>query len=117
MCIRDSVRPVFFNNLIFTITNESYLVVIDSESGNLIRSNYLLGNFKKKKRKKIKPIGFIVGQINIYLTLNNGKVLVVDIKTGSVNTVLKIDKEKISSPVVQGQNLYVAKNNSIIKLN
>ena len=56
-------------------------------------------------------------QINIYLTLNNGKLLVVDIKTGSVNTVLKIDKEKISSPVVQGQNLYVAKNNSIIKLN
>ncbi len=36
---------------------------------------------------------------------------------GTINTVLKIDKEKISSPVVQGQNLYVAKNNSIIKLN
>ena len=115
--INSNVRPVFFNNLIFTITNESYLVVIDNESGNLIRSNYLLGNFKKNKRKKIKPVGFIVGQINIYLTLNNGKLLVVDIKTGSVKTVLKIDKEKISSPVVQGQNLYVAKNNSIIKLN
>ena len=115
--INSNVRPVFFNNLIFTITNEGYLVVIDNESGNLIRSNYLLGNFKKKKREKIKPVGFIVGQINIYLTLNNGKLLVVDIKTGSVNTVLKIDKEKISSPVVQGQNLYVAKNNSIIKLN
>ena len=24
----------------------------------------------EKKRKKIKPVGFIVGQINIYLTLN-----------------------------------------------
>ena len=83
----------------------------------MIRSYYLLGNFKKKKRKKIKPVGYVVGQINIYLTLNNGKVLVVDIKTGSVNKVLKIDKEKISSPIVQGQNLYVVKNNSIIKLN
>ena len=30
---------------------------------------------------------------------------------------LKIDKEKISSPIVKGQNLYVTKNNSIIKLN
>jgi len=49
--------------------------------------------------------------------LNNGKLLVVDIRTGSVNTVLKIDREKVSSPIVQGQNLYVTKNNSIIKLN
>ena len=40
-----------------------------------------------------------------------------DIKTGSVNTVIKIDKEKISSPVVQGQNLYVAKYYAKIKLN
>ncbi len=115
--INSNVRPVFFNNLIFTVTNEGYLVVLDNESGKLIRSNYLLSNFKKKKRKKIKPVGFIVGQNNLYLTLNNGKLLVVDIRTGSVNTVLKIDREKVSSPIVQGQNLYVTKNNSIIKLN
>ena len=115
--INSNVRPVFFNNLIFTVTNEGYLVVLDNESGKLIRSNYLLSNFKKKKRKKIKPVGFIAGQNNLYLTLNNGKLLVVDIRTGSVNTVLKIDREKVSSPIVLGQNLYVTKNNSIIKLN
>lgn len=115
--INSNVRPVFFNNLIFTITNEGYLVVIDNKNGNLVRSSYLLNNFKKKKREKIKPVGFIVGEKNIYLTLTNGRLLVVDIKTGSVNTVLKIDNEKISSPIVQGQNLYVTKKNSIIKLN
>ena len=114
--INSNVRPVFFNDLIFTVTNEGYLVVIDNESGNLVRSNYLFNNFKKKKREKIKPIGFIAGQNNIYLTLNNGRLLVVDIKTGSVNSVLKIDNEKISAPIVQGQNLYVTKDNSIIKL-
>ena len=115
--INSNVRPIFFNNFILTITNEGYLVVIDNKNGNLVRSTYLLSNFKKKKRKKIKPIGFVVGEINVYLTLNNGRLLVVDIKTGSVNTVLKIDNEKVSSPIVQGQNLYVTKNNSIIKLN
>ncbi len=115
--INSYVRPVFFNDLILTITNEGYLVVMDNDSGNIIRSNYLFNNFKKKKRNKIKPVGFIVGKINIYLSLNNGKLLVIDIKKGSVQTIIKIDKEKISSPIVQGQNLYVTKNNSIIKLN
>ena len=115
--INSYVRPVFFNNLVLTITNEGYLVVMDNDSGNIIRSNYLFNNFKKKKRNKIKPVGFIVGKSNIYLSLNNGKLIVIDIKKGSVQTIIKIDKEKISSPIVQGQNLYVTKNNSIIKLN
>ncbi len=115
--INSNVKPVFFNDLILTVTNEGYLVVIDNKSGKLVRSNYLLNNFKKKKRDKIKPIGFVVGENNIYLTLNNGRLLVIDIKTGSINTVLKIDNEKVSAPIIQKQNLYVTKNNSIIKLN
>ena len=43
--------------------------------------------------------------------------MVIDISKGRIESIIKIDKEKISTPVVQGQNLYITKNNSIIKLN
>ena len=115
--LNSHIKPVYFNGLIFTVTNEGYLAVINNENGNLIRSTYLFNSFKPKKRKNIKPIGFIVGKKNIYLTLSNGRLMVIDTSKGSIESILKIDKEKISTPVVQGQNLYITKNNSIIKLN
>ena len=115
--LNSHIKPVYFNGLIFTVTNEGYLAVINNEKGNLIRSTYLFNSFKPKKRKNIKPIGFIVGKKNIYLTLSNGRLMVIDTSKGSIESILKIDKEKISTPVVQGQNLYITKNNSIIKLN
>ena len=112
-----SFGSIYFNKLIFTVTNEGYLAVINYENGDLIRSTYLFNSFKSKKRKNIKPIGFIVGKKNIYLTLKIGRLMVMSISNGNVESIIKIDKEKISSPVVQGQNLYITKNNSIIKLN
>ena len=73
--------------------------------------------FQNKKRSKINPVGFFVGKRNIYLTIDNGKLLVVDINTGKTKSILKIDNEKISRPFVLNQNLYIIKKNSIIKLN
>ena len=115
--INSTLRPTVVENLIFTISSNGLLVVMEKKTGNIVRVTDVFSDLKDKQRKKIKPIGFIVGLNNIYLTLNNGKLLVVDIKTGSVNTVLKIDNEKVSAPIIQKQNLYVTKNNSIIKLN
>ena len=54
---------------------------------------------------------------NIYLSTNNGKLLVIDIITGKTITVLKIDNEKISRPFVLNDNLFLIKDNAIIKLN
>ena len=72
---------------------------------------------KKKKREKIKPVGFIVGLNNIYLSTNNGRLFVIDISTGKTVSVLKIDNEKISRPIVLDKNLFVIKDDAIIKLN
>ena len=115
--INSELTPTFVNNLIFSITNEGYFIIIDYETGNLIRSTNVLKNIKKKKIKKFKPVGFIVGKKDIYLTTANGRLFVIDISTGITKSVLKIDGEKISRPIIIEKNLFIIKENSIIKLN
>ncbi|MFL2901763.1 MAG: hypothetical protein ACJZ36_02230 [Candidatus Pelagibacter sp.] len=86
------------------------------KSGNIIKITDIFKSFKKKKRDKIKPIGFVIGLKNIYLTTDNGRMLVIDTKTGQTNSILKIDNDKISRPFILNKDLFVIKDNAIIKL-
>ena len=113
--INSYLRPVSLNDLILTITNEGYFVIIDN-NGNIIRSTYLLKDNKKKKRSKIKFTGFIAGGNKIYLSSTNGRLFVINISTGKVDDILKIDNEKISRPFILDKKLFVIKDNAIIKL-
>ncbi len=115
--IKSSLRPAVIDNLVFTVTDEGYFVIIDNNNGNIIRSTYILKNIKKKKRKKIKFTGFVTGKNNIYLSTSNGRLFIVNISTGMTDEILKIDNEKIQRPIIYDKNLYIMKNNSIIKLN
>ncbi len=115
--INSSLRPSLVGNYIFTVSLEGYLFVIEKNSGNIIRVTDVFGNFKKKKRNMISPVGFIIGLNNIYLTTDNGRLLIVDISTGKTKSVLKIDSDKISRPFILNENLFVIKDNAIIKLN
>ena len=114
--INSSLRPSLVGNYLFTVSHEGYFVVIEKNSGNIIRVTDVFSSFKKKKRDKVKPVGFIIGIKNIYLTTNNGRLLVIDIKTGKTKSVLKIDNQKISRPFVLDKKLFVIKENAIIKL-
>ena len=115
--INSNIRPTIVDDLIFSITTEGFLAVIDKNNGNILRITDLFKDFKKKKRIKIKPIGFIVGEDKIYLTTNTGRLIIIDILTGKKSLTLKIDNEKISRPFILNQNLFIVKENSIIKLN
>ena len=114
--VNSNLRPSIVGNYIFTVSLEGYLIIIEKNNGNIIRITDVFKNFKKKKRNKIKPVGFIIGVNNIYLTTENGRLLVIDIKTGKTNSILKIDSDKISRPFALNKNLFVVKNNAIIKL-
>ena len=115
--VNSSLKPSLVGNYIFTISLEGYLIVIEKSSGNIIRVTDTFRNFKINKRDKIKPVGFVIGVNNIYLTTDNGKLLVIDIKTGKTISILKIDNDKISRPFILDKDLFVVKDNAIIKLN
>ena len=115
--INTYIRPAIVNDLIFTVSLEGFLFVIDNQTGNLIRVTDLFNQFKIKKRDKIKPVGFSISETDIFLSTNQGKLLIIDILTGKTKSTLKIGKGKISRPLFSNNNLYLIKENSIIKLN
>ncbi len=114
--VNSSLRPSLVGNYIFTISLEGYLVVIEKNSGNILRITDVFTDYKNKIRKEIKPVGFVVGKKNIYLTTDHGRLMVIDVKSGKTNSILKIDNDKISKPFVLDKNLYVIKDKAIIKL-
>ena len=115
--INSNLKPSLVGNYLFTVSIEGYLIIIEKNTGNIIRVTDIFKNFKPKKRNKIKPTGFILGTNNIYLSTDNGRLLIIDIVTGKTKSILKIDNEKISRPVIVDKNLFVVKDNAIIKLN
>ena len=72
---------------------------------------------KEKKRKELKPIGFVIGNTNIYISNNDGKLIVVDLSNGKVNFIEKIGGDTISEPFIVNQNLYLIKSGSIVRYN
>jgi len=115
--INTYIRPAIVDDLIFTVSLEGFLIIIDNPSGNIIRVTDVFDQFKIKKRNKIRPVGFSINEKDIFLSTNHGKLLIIDIFTGKTKLTLKIAKDKISKPFLSNNNLYLIKKNSIIKLN
>jgi len=112
--VNSLLTPIILNDLIFTVSDEGYLFVIQKDKGNIIRINDLYSYFKEKKRKSIEPTGFIVSDKKLYLTNNNGNLITVDLVTGSIMNVIKIGRDIILQPQIHNKNLYLIKNGNII---
>ena len=115
--INSNITPIITGNLIFTVSNEGYLIVIEKNKGNIIRVTDLFNNYKLKKRKNIKPVGFVIGNTNLYLTNTDGKMIIVDLSLGDIKKIEKISGDFISRPFIFNQNLFVIRNGSIIQYN
>ena len=115
--ISSSVKPAVIGDLLFTISDNGYLFLIDKNRGNIVRINDIFKNFKPKVKKNLVPTGFILDANNLYVSTNFGKLLIINIENASTKEILKIGKGKLSRPFVKNQNLFLIKDNAIIKLN
>jgi len=115
--INSEIRPVVVSNYIITISNEGLLVIINKNDGNILRINNILKNMKKKKRKEYYPVGFVISNNKVYLTTFNGRLFIINFSDASIYKVIKLDKEKLQTPVYFNKELYIAKDNSIIRIN
>ena len=113
----SELRPAIIGDYLVTISDNGLLIVMNKETGQIIRINDLFKNIKEKRKKNYQPIGFLVGKFYIYVSTNNGRILVVNFKEGKIEKTLKLDNNKLQRPVYFNKSLYIAKDNSIIRLN
>ena len=115
--INSNITPIVIGNLIFTVSNEGFLYVIEKNKGNIIRVNDLFKIYDTKKRKNIYPIGFAIGNKNLYLTNSDGKMLIVNLEISSVLEIKKVSSNIVSKPFIFNNNLFLVRNGSIIQYN
>ncbi len=113
----SELRPTLIGDYLVTITDNGLLIIMNKLTGQIIRINDLFKNIKEKKKKNYQPIGFLVGKFYIYLSTNNGRILVINFKEGKIEKILKLDNKKLQRPVYFNKSLYIAKDNSIVRLN
>ena len=102
-------------NLIITISDNGFLFVIDKEKGNIIKIKDIFKIYKDKNREKTKPIGFSISQDKIYLSNEDGKLLVLDLKTSNVLKVENIARDIMSKPFLYNNHLFMIKNGAVVE--
>ena len=115
--ISSDLKPIITKNIIFSISSDGYLFIIEKKSGNIIRITDIYKEMNSKKIKDILVSGFVVGEKKIYLSLNNGKLLQINISDGRVSSIFKVSRENISEPFINNGKMFIVKDNEIIKLN
>ena len=115
--INSEIKPIIVENLIFSISTEGLLFILEKNSGNILRITNVFDKFKKRKRDKIKPTGMIIDIDSIFITLNNGKMIIVNISDGKTQSTFNISRSRISQPFINKNYIFTVKDNEIIRLN
>ena len=114
--INSSVRPTITKDLIITIADNGFLIILDKKNGKLVRSTNIKTKIKKKKWNDLVNNGFLVGKNKIYLS-TNGKLNIIDLSDGLSKKIVDLDKKFIARPHIYEKSMYILSSNQIIKYN
>ena len=115
--ISSDLKPVIIGKLLITVSEKGYLYIVDKKTGNIIRVNNSFINYKKIKRSQTKPTGFLVASNKVYLTNDDGKLIIINGNKGNILDTIKISGGKILQPFIYEDNLFLISNGSIIRYN
>ena len=82
-----------------------------------MRITNVFNQFKKRKKKKIRPTGMMLDIDSIFITLNNGKMIIANIGDGRTQSNFNISRSRISQPFINKNYIFTVKDNEIIRLN
>ena len=114
--INSSIRPTITKDLIITIADNGFLIILDKKNGKLVRSTNIKIKIKKKKWDDLVNNGFLVGKNKIYLS-TNGKLNIIDLSDGLSKKIVDLDKKFIARPYIYEKSMYILSSNQIIKYN
>ena len=114
--INSSIRPTITKDLIITIADNGFLIILDKKNGKLVRSTNIKTKIKNKKWDDLVNNGFLVGKNKIYLS-TNGKLNIIDLSDGLSKKIVDLDKKFIARPYIYEKSMYILSSNQIIKYN
>ncbi len=114
--ISSRVRPIITKDLVITISDNGFLIILNKNNGNLIRSTNIKTKFKKKNLDVLINSGFVIGKNKIYLS-TNGTLNIIDLSDGKSKKIVNINKKFINRPYIYNKSMYILSNKFIIKYN
>jgi len=104
--IQTKNTPIIDGNNIFVVSDNGYFIILDKNSGKIIRSTNILKVLKEKKQNT-NVTGFIMGSGKIYAVTMNGYLIVCSAASGKVEYFKKIADAIHVPPIISGGSLYI----------
>ncbi len=104
--IGSILRPTAVGKLIFTISSDGFLVILNKLNGQIVRSTNLKKNLKNYDKDKNNFQGFVIAKDKILIS-QDGKIISVSIKSGQIEKIIKVDGNIISRPFISNKEMIV----------